>query len=96
VEAEAALIAFDRANHMGLRDETARGIQTAITAEAEALLEGKGAGAKGVVSLRDNEERLKTLNVRRPCACACACVSACVRTRVGVCMCVCACINVRV
>ncbi|KIY93552.1 Nitric oxide synthase-interacting protein [Monoraphidium neglectum] len=62
VEAEAALIAFDRANHMGLRDETARGIQTAITAEAEALLEGKGAGAKGVVSLRDNEERLKTLN----------------------------------
>ncbi|KAI8471896.1 MAG: hypothetical protein J3K34DRAFT_416046 [Monoraphidium minutum] len=61
VEAEAALIAFDRANHMGLRDATARGIQSAITAEAEALAEGRG-GAKGVITLRDNQERLKTMN----------------------------------
>lgn len=89
VEAEAALIAFDRSNHMGLRDETARGIQTAITAEAEALVEGRGAGAKSIVTLKDNEDRLKTLNVGGPgpararalacarvgrgCAPACAC-----------------------
>jgi nitric oxide synthase-interacting protein len=63
VEAEAALIAFDRANHMGIRDETARGIQSAINAEAEALVEGRNA-AKSVVSLKDSEERMKTLNVR--------------------------------
>jgi len=63
VEAEAALIAFDRQNHMGMRDETAAGIQSALKAEAEAFVEGKGAVAKTVVSLKDNEDRMKTLNV---------------------------------
>lgn len=64
VEAEAALIAFDRSNHMGIRDETAAGIQAAITAEADAIVEGRAGGAKGVVALEDMKERARTMKVR--------------------------------
>lgn len=62
VESEAALIAFDRANHLGIRDETARGLEAAIKAEAGALVDGRGGAAKSVINNADAAARAKGLN----------------------------------
>lgn len=59
VEAEAKLIAFDRQNHMGISSKTAQRIQEAITAEAATMHDAKG--AKAVVSIKENEEKMKQL-----------------------------------
>lgn len=61
VEAEAKLIAFDRQNHMGISSKTAQRIQEAITAEAATMHDAKG--AKAVVSIKENEEKMKQLRV---------------------------------
>lgn len=63
IESEAKLIAFDRQNHMGISSKTAKKIQDAITAEAATMHDAKG--AKAVVSIKENEEKMKQLRVRR-------------------------------
>lgn len=63
IESEAKLIAFDRQNHMGISSKTAQRIQEAITAEAATMHDAKG--AKAVVSIKENEEKMKQLRVRR-------------------------------
>lgn len=60
-EREAELVAFDRANHMGMRDETARGIEAAIKEEARAAVEGRNA-ARTVLNNKDAEARAKGVN----------------------------------
>jgi hypothetical protein len=62
IESEAKLIAFDRQNHMGISSKTAQRIQEAITAEAATMHDAKG--AKAVVSIKENEEKMKQLRVR--------------------------------
>jgi nitric oxide synthase-interacting protein len=59
IESEAKLIAFDRQNHMGISSKTAQRIQEAITAEAATMHDAKG--AKAVVSIKENEEKMKQL-----------------------------------
>lgn len=61
VEEEAKLIAFDRQNHMGLSGKTARNIQKAITAEAEAVIEGTDRQTKAVVAIKEQEGRMKDM-----------------------------------
>jgi nitric oxide synthase-interacting protein len=61
VQAEAALIAFDRQNHMGISSKTAQKITDAISAEAATMHEAKG--TKAVVSIKENEEKMKQLRV---------------------------------
>lgn len=61
VEQEARLIAFDRQNHMGITERTAKGIQDAIQQEAAAMHEAKL--AKAVVSIQDNADRMKEMKV---------------------------------
>lgn len=63
VESEAKLIAFDRQNHMGISSKTAQKIQEAITAEAATMHDAKG--AKAVVNIKDNEEKMKQMRVSR-------------------------------
>lgn len=61
IESEAALIAFDRQNHMGISSKTAARIQEAIAAEAATMHDAKG--AKAVVNIKENEEKMKQLRV---------------------------------
>lgn len=63
VESEAKLIAFDRQNHMGISSKTAQKIQEAITAEAATMHDAKG--AKAVVNIKDNEEKMKQMRVSK-------------------------------
>ena len=61
METEAKLVAFDRANHMGISDRTANSIKTAIEAEAAEMHSSKGTAT--VIAIKDNELRAKTLKV---------------------------------
>jgi hypothetical protein len=47
---------------MGISSKTAQRIQEAITAEAATMHDAKG--AKAVVSIKENEEKMKQLRVR--------------------------------
>ena len=64
IQHEAKLIAFDRQNHMGVSEKVASRLEEAIVREAEALK--KPGGAKSVISIKANEDRLKELKVRAP------------------------------
>ncbi|EFJ45302.1 hypothetical protein VOLCADRAFT_106032 [Volvox carteri f. nagariensis] len=62
IEREAALIAFDRRNHLGVSEGVAAKLEAAIVKEAEALRNPKQAGgAKSVMAIKDNEDRAKEL-----------------------------------
>lgn len=58
IEREAALLAFDRQNHMGASESLAARLKETISEEAEALLAEKRV-ASGAVNIKDNEERMK-------------------------------------
>ncbi|GFR51939.1 hypothetical protein Agub_g14460 [Astrephomene gubernaculifera] len=59
---EAALVAFDRRNHLGVSEGVAARLEAAIVAEAEALRNPREAGgAKSVMAIKGNEERAKEL-----------------------------------
>ncbi len=62
VAEEARLIAFDRQNHMGISERTAKTIQTAIQQEAEAMHSEKG--ARSVVAIKEHEGRMKQMKVQ--------------------------------
>jgi hypothetical protein len=55
-------MAFDRINHMGISQQTVDNIKSAIEAEAEKA--GQPGAATSVVSIKENEERVKQLKVR--------------------------------
>uniref|UniRef100_A0A7R9YV45 Nitric oxide synthase-interacting protein zinc-finger domain-containing protein n=1 Tax=Chlamydomonas euryale TaxID=1486919 RepID=A0A7R9YV45_9CHLO len=55
----AEVIAFDRANHMGIQDKTVDSIKAAISSEAAAAQAQQG--ATSVMNIKENEERLKSL-----------------------------------
>lgn len=59
VTAQADVIAFDRANHMGMSKETVNSIKSAITSEAAAAHARQGASS--VMNIKENEDRLATL-----------------------------------
>lgn len=59
VEREAKLIAFDRQNHMGISERTAKHIEAAI--QEEAAMQHEVQGAKGVVAIKDNADRMKEM-----------------------------------
>lgn len=61
VEQQAELIAFDRANHMGISKETVNSIKAAI--ETEAAQAQQPGGAASVMNIKENEERLRELKV---------------------------------
>ncbi len=58
VEAQTALLAFDRQNRMGASDSVARSIKQAIQEEAEAMLADKKV-VSGAVTIADNAEKMK-------------------------------------
>ncbi|KXZ41849.1 hypothetical protein GPECTOR_262g667 [Gonium pectorale] len=59
---EAALIAFDRRNHLGVSEGVAAKLEAAIVKEAEAIRNPREAGgAKSVIAIKDNEERAREL-----------------------------------
>lgn len=60
IEAEAAVLAFDRQNHMGASDALAVRLRETISEEAEALLADKRV-ASGAVNIRENEDRIKEM-----------------------------------
>ena len=66
VEQQADLIAFDRVNHMGISQQTAESIKTAIASEA-AQSSAPG-GASSVINIKENEDRVKQLKVSRQSA----------------------------
>jgi hypothetical protein len=55
---QAALLAFDRQNHMGASEAAASSIQSAIQEEAELLLAEKKV-VNGAVNIIDNKEKMK-------------------------------------
>ncbi|KAG2422207.1 hypothetical protein HXX76_016207 [Chlamydomonas incerta] len=58
---EAALIAFDRRNHLGVTEGVASRLEAAIVKEAEALRNPGGSGAKSVMAIKEAEDRAKEL-----------------------------------
>ncbi|KAG2487116.1 hypothetical protein HYH03_014229 [Edaphochlamys debaryana] len=63
IEREAALIAFDRRNHLGVSEGVAAKLEAAIVQEAAAMSDrasGKD-GARSVIAIKQNEERAKGL-----------------------------------
>lgn len=58
IDREAALLAFDRQNHMGASESLAARLKETISEEAEALMAEKRTAA-GAVNIRQNEERMK-------------------------------------
>jgi nitric oxide synthase-interacting protein len=69
VAREAALIAFDRTNHMGISQKTADSIAAAVTERAEAEA-GGGAGLHSVAGTQEYGDRMKARR-RRCCRCRC-------------------------
>ena len=63
IESEAALLAFDRQNHMGASEALASRLRETIAEEAEALLADKHC-VTGVNNIGDNRDRMK---VRAAC-----------------------------
>ncbi|GLI59813.1 hypothetical protein VaNZ11_001780 [Volvox africanus] len=62
IEREAALISFDRRNHLGVSEGVAARLEAAIVKEAEALRNPKeSSGAKSVMAIKENEDRAKDL-----------------------------------
>ncbi len=61
IEAEAALLAFDRQNHMGASEQLTKKLKQTINDEAELLLAEKRTAA-GAVNIKTNEERMKVRN----------------------------------
>mmetsp|Transcript_38068 Transcript_38068/g.84778 ORF Transcript_38068/g.84778 Transcript_38068/m.84778 type:complete len:321 (-) Transcript_38068:542-1504(-) len=60
ISQQAEIIAFDRANHMGISQQTVESIKTAIEVEAAHLANPVG-GAASVMNIKENEERAKTM-----------------------------------
>ncbi|KAG2433947.1 hypothetical protein HYH02_012492 [Chlamydomonas schloesseri] len=58
---EAALIAFDRRNHLGVSEGVASKLEAAIVKEAEALRNPAGGGAKSVMAIKEAEDRAQEL-----------------------------------
>ncbi|EFN55862.1 hypothetical protein CHLNCDRAFT_145441 [Chlorella variabilis] len=58
IDAEAALLAFDRQNHMGASEQLTKKLKQTINEEAEVLLADKRR-ASGAVNIKTNEERMK-------------------------------------
>ncbi|PNW87643.1 hypothetical protein CHLRE_02g142086v5 [Chlamydomonas reinhardtii] len=58
---EAALVAFDRRNHLGVSEGVASKLEAAIVKEAEALRNPGGGGAKSVMAIKEAEDRAKGL-----------------------------------
>ncbi|KAI3437726.1 hypothetical protein D9Q98_000174 [Chlorella vulgaris] len=61
IDAEAALLAFDRQNHMGASEELTRKLRKTINEEADALLSDTHRAA-GTVNIATNREQMKTMN----------------------------------
>ncbi|KAL4451668.1 hypothetical protein ABPG75_007330 [Micractinium tetrahymenae] len=60
IDAEAALLAFDRQNHMGASEALAQKLKETISEEAEVLLADKKTAA-GAVNIETNKERMKEM-----------------------------------
>jgi nitric oxide synthase-interacting protein len=58
IDAEAALLAFDRQNHMGASEELTRKLRKTINEEADALLSDTHRAA-GTVNIATNREQMK-------------------------------------
>jgi hypothetical protein len=58
IDQEAALLAFDRQNHMGASEQLAKKLRQTISEEAEVMLADKHTAA-GAVNIRANAERMK-------------------------------------
>jgi nitric oxide synthase-interacting protein len=60
IDQEAALLAFDRANHMGASEALTQKLKETISEEAEVLLADKRTAA-GAVNIKTNEEKMKEM-----------------------------------
>ncbi len=60
VETDAALLAFDRQNHMGASDRLASSLQAAIREEAEAVMADKRV-VSGAVNIKENADKIKEM-----------------------------------